>query len=187
MQNTPTIPVLDQSGIDVADTAIRHLVHASRFPVERLLAIVRDVATSQALGPEAAWRVSGAVGETAHGLIESRSGAPFTSEELARRLGVTSETVRNLLKRQRLIAYPARTGKGSRFPKWQFRAAGTKLEIEPWVEPLLEAYGHNGWGLLDFLTVPRDASQGLSYLALLQQGRDGVDRVVAAARRSNPN
>ncbi|MDX2187827.1 MAG: hypothetical protein SFV32_12900 [Opitutaceae bacterium] len=187
MQNTPVMSVLDQSGVEVADTAIRHLVQASRFPVDRLVAIVRDVAARQDLAPDTAWAIASAVGETAQPLIELRSGAPFTSEELAKGLGVTSETVRNLLKRQRVIAYPARTGKGSRFPKWQFKASGRKLEVEDWVEPLLKAYGHNGWGLLDFLTVPRDTEQGLSYLARLQQGPEGVAKVLAAAKRSNPD
>ncbi|MDX2187835.1 MAG: helix-turn-helix domain-containing protein [Opitutaceae bacterium] len=114
-------------------------------------------------------------------------GGSYSSEELARLLGVTSETVRNFLKRGRLIAHPALSGKGSRFPKWQFEPQGKFLAVVPWLEPLIAAYGHNGWGLVDLLTVPRDTAKGLSYLALLQQGEKGVQTVLAAAKRSNPS
>ncbi|WP_404420696.1 hypothetical protein [Nibricoccus sp. IMCC34717] len=179
--------VLDHAGIEVADTTIRHLVEASRFPMDRLVAIVRDVARRRVVATGEAWAIAGALGDAAHPLIEARSGPAFTSEELARLLGVTSETVRNFLKRERLIAYPALTGKGSRFPKWQFEPQGKSLAVLPWVEPLLASYGHNGWGVVDFLTVPREDAKGLSYLALLQQGEKGLQAVLSAAKRSNPN
>jgi hypothetical protein len=52
---------------------------------------------------------------------------------------------------------------------------------------VIAAYGHNGWGLLDFLTVPRENLQGLSYLSLTERGEDGIREVIEAAGRSNPD
>ena len=57
--------------------------------------------------------------------------------------------------------------------------------------PVIEAFGENGWAILDFLTVPRnglvaDAEfNGESLLQRLQAG--DIDLVIEAARRANPN
>ena len=61
--------------------------------------------------------------------------------------------------------------------------------LHEWVAPLLEAFGENGWGLLDFLTVPRHgfvADVKLDGESLLQRIQAGdVQFALEAARRSN--
>jgi hypothetical protein len=47
------------------------------------------------------------------------------------------------------------------------------------------AFGANGWGLIDFVTVPRTHLDGRSYLQFLQSDR--AREVIAAAKRANPD
>jgi hypothetical protein len=55
------------------------------------------------------------------------------------------------------------------------------------VKPLIDAYGDNGWGLVDFVTTPRQALRGATYLHRLLGGRGPeIAGVIAAARRTNP-
>ena len=186
MSTTAGFSTFDHSGIDIADTTIRHLVKTSNFPIERLVAIAIEAIASRP--PSASvWALSGVLGEQAKPLIEARSGSSYSTEEAAHHLKVSDETVRNQHRREELISYPAIRGKGHRFPRWQFMADGDRLSTLPWVKPLITAYGHNGWGLVDFLTVPRDTENGLNYLAKLQSGASGVDDVILAAKRSNPS
>ena len=128
-------------------------------------------------------------------LIEDRSGPAIGTEEAGRRLGVTAETVRTRIARNLLVGYAAPADRTKiRLPLWQFTSDG----VHPWVVPLLAAFGGNGWGLLDFVTVPRhledtaDANDKggagpaeSNYLHRLLTGH--VDEVIAAASRSNPD
>lgn len=170
------------AGLRVAEDTIRHLLRSVHLPVSRLVAIARE---ELAAAPEALaeWEIADLQGEAAKPLIEHRSGPALTTEALAARRRVSGETIRKMAGRGELIHYPALRGKGWRFPLWQFH--GT--ETAPWVGQVIQAYGHNGWGLVDFLTVPRENHNGHAYLTLLQTGEAGVRDVLAAARRSNPD
>lgn len=126
-------------------------------------------------------------GDKAKPLIENRSGPSFTSQELAARLKVTTQTVRDMEDRKELVAYTDFAANNRlRFPSWLV-TAGSRLQTRPWIKPLIEAYGSNGWGLLDFMTVPRTSLNGLSYLASTERGKDAIREVLEAAGRSNPD
>ncbi len=172
------------SAIEVATAGIRQLVETSRLPARRFLDIANEVVLREIGEPSTAWELSAMWGDLAKPQIEARSGEPYSTEEAAARLKVTGQTVRNKVERGELIAYPARAGKGLRFPRWQFVPGGM---VKPWVVAVIAAYGHNGWGLLDFLTVPREHLDGMSYLALTERGEDAIGNVVEAACRSNPD
>ena len=126
-------------------------------------------------------------GEAAKPMIEFRSGPAISSPEAAKRLGVSDETIRNRVKALKLIAYPESEKKLLRLPEWQFSTPNTP---HPWVIPLLEAFGLNGWAIVDFLTVPRTgpvADVRFEGETLLQKLRAGeTDLVLEAARRANP-
>ena len=173
--------------VQLAESAIRSLVRDSNFPPDLLIEIAREEQRDQWTA-ENAWAAASVEGDKAKPLIENRSGPSFTSEELAARLKVTTQTIRNMKERKELVAY---TGFGAhnplRFPSWQFVTAGSRLQTKQWIKPLLEAYGSNGWGLVDFMTVPRTPLNGLSYLASTERGEDGIRDVIDAAGRSNPD
>jgi hypothetical protein len=125
-------------------------------------------------------------GERAKPRIEDRSGPSWSTEEVAQRLGKTSETVRSYIAAGALIAYPSESGRTRwRLPTWQFDSEAARVRAHEWVTPLVAAYGQNGWGLVDFLTVPRDQLDGASYLRLLLGGQ--ARNVVAIAKRANPD
>lgn len=170
------------SGLSVAETTIRHLLRSVHMPISRLVAIAREELEAS---PESLveWDIADLQGEAAKPLIEHRSGPALTTDELAERRNVSDETIRKMAGRGELICYPALRGKGWRFPAWQF--AGKRGDIAPWVSELVKTYGHNGWGLIDFVTVPRE--NGVSYLTLLHSGDEGVREVLSAAERSNPD
>lgn len=161
--------------LDVAETMIRETVTRSQFPFARLVRIARDFAGTE---PEAVWDLAALEGEEMKPLIEARSGASLGEAEVAARLQVTAQSVRTQVAAGELITFE--NGRGGRFPVWQFGRRG----VHPWVRPLLDAYGHSGWGLLDFLTVPREPLGGETYLTLLRTG--DTEPVLAAARRANP-
>ena len=122
-------------------------------------------------------------------LIEDRSGPSVGTEEAGARLGVTAETVRTRIARNLLVGYAAPADRTKiRLPLWQFTSDG----VHPWLAPLLAAFGSNGWGLLDFVTVPRQLGDATgagpaesNYLHRLLSGR--AEEVIAAAARSNPD
>lgn len=172
------------SAVDVAAAGIRQLIETSHFPAKHLLDIAKELVLKEISEPSTAWELSVVRGDLAKPLVEARSGQPYTTEEAAERLQMTGQTVRNRVEKGELIAYPARSGKGFRLPRWQFTSDGA---IKPWVPPLLAAYGHNGWGLVDFLTVPRDHLDGMNYLTLTERGADGIRDLLEAASRSNPD
>jgi hypothetical protein len=130
-----------------------------------------------------AWGQSAREGDNAKPVIEARSGASLSIQEAADGLNQPEQEILSFIQNRRLIAYPA-IGDGSlRLPLWQFSGTG----IHPWVAELTHAYGHSGWGLLDFLTVPRiDQADTASYLDLLRSNPDTFFPVVkAAAARTN--
>lgn len=127
-------------------------------------------------------------GEVAKPLIESRSGPSISSAQASVRIGVSDETIRNMVKAGRLIGYSYRDESKVRLrlPEWQFLGP---TAVCPWVEPLIKAYGGNGWALIDFLTVPRRGTiadslfSGESLLQRLQSG--DIQTVLKAAQRAN--
>lgn len=174
--------------LELVDDLIRNAVRTAHYPASRLLDIARDaIATEQSA--EAAWQLAELEGDQAKPLIEKRSGPPLSSKEVGDLLNVSDETVRARWRQNGLIGYEALRGKGLRFPMWQFeegvRQRFTKARlVHSWVPGLIEAYGHNGWGLVDFLTVPRSDHNGMSYHALLRT-EGGPAQVIEAARRAN--
>jgi len=140
------------SAIDVAEVGIRQLAQASRFPARRFLDIAKELVRRDIEEPSTAWELSAMWGDLAKPQIEGRSGEPYTTEDAAGRLKVTGQTVRNMVERGELIAYPARSGNGLRLPRWQFILEG---RVKPSVATVISTYGHNGWGLpLAATTVP---------------------------------
>ncbi len=58
--------------------------------------------------------------------------------------------------------------------------------MRQWVIALLKAFGANGWGLVDFVTVARAPLDGRNYLALLESGEPAqIAQVLAAAQRTD--
>lgn len=179
MTNAHT-PVSQPTARGVAEAVIRSLVASANLPVEILLAIAREVLQER---PEAAgsWELAALEGDAAKPIIEARSGHALTTDEVAKRLQVSTQTVRNMVDRLDVISYPVVQGRGWSYPLWQFAPRG----LHDWVKPLLHAYGNNGWGLIDFLTVPRTSLDGDTYLSQLKAG--DIEPVLAAARRTNPD
>jgi excisionase family DNA binding protein len=151
------------------------------LPVSRLLALVREKVATDAT-PEQVWEHAELTGETTKPLIATRSGTALTTEQAAERLQVTEQTVRNRIRHGELVFHPSLRGRGWLLPHWQF-IGEAPAAVASWVKPLLEAYGQNGWGLVDFLTVPRTDRHGANYLSLLLAGESGP--VLAVARASN--
>lgn len=121
-------------------------------------------------------------GERAKPLIERRSGAALSTDEAGRLLGKSAETVRTWIAQDKLVGYHAAGDRTRiRLPLWQFRA---DQRVHEWVQPLVAAFGSNGWAVLEFVTAPRVELGGVSYLNWLLNGRDAD--VIAAARRTNP-
>ncbi len=153
-------------------------------PLADALAVVSE-AVQEANDAAAMLQVAALEGEQAKPLIESRSGASYGTEEAGEHLGKTAETVRSWIEQGRVVAYRA-VGDRTRIrvPVWQFAAEGG---IHAWVAPLVQAFGANGWGLVDFVTVPRTSRGGAPYLHALLGGRPSeIAEVLDAARRTNP-
>jgi hypothetical protein len=130
---------------------------------------------------KSSWEKATHDGEKAKPRIEARSGSAIPAEEVRVRLAKPNCSVGALF--EELICYPSVDDQETRFPLWQFSADG----VHQWVPQLLGAYGHNGWGLIDFLTVPRLTNNGRSYLQLLLEDDKATPLVLDAARRSNPD
>jgi hypothetical protein len=122
-------------------------------------------------------------GERAKPGIERASGLSLSTEEAADMLGRTAETIRSYITNKQLVGYRAAADRTKiRLPQWQFAENG----LHDWVPRLIEAFGDNGWSLLDFVTVARtNIEGGHSYLDLLRAGN--VEEVIAAAARANPD
>lgn len=122
-------------------------------------------------------------GERTKPRIERASGLSLSTEEAAEMLGKTAETVRSYINNKQLVGYRAAADQTKiRLPRWQFNEKG----LHDWVPRLIEAFGDNGWSLLDFVTVARTNIEGeQSYLDLLRAGN--VEEVIAAAGRANPD
>jgi hypothetical protein len=127
-------------------------------------------------------------GDLAKPFIEARSGHAISSSAAAERLKVSDETIRTRIKKNKLIGYYA-TGENRklRLPEWQFSGPKT---IHVWVQPLIEAFGGNGWALIDFVTIPRTgmvADTEFKEESLLQRIQAGdIDVAITAAQRANP-
>jgi hypothetical protein len=117
--------------------------------------------------------------------IERVSGPPLSTEEAAKRLAVSAETIRTRIAKNGLVGYRAVFDSTKIcLPPWQFDPKSGA--IHSWVAELLRAFGGNGWGILDFVTVARESLGGANYLSLLERGKpDDVATVLAAARRTN--
>lgn len=135
--------------------------------------------------PDAMLAVATIRGKRTKPRIEERSGPSEGTEETGKRLGKSSETIRGWIERGKLVAYRTEADQTRiRLPLWQFDEGG----VRGWVRPLIEAYGDNGWGLVDFVTVPRPELAGVPYLHRLLAGRDAdIATVIAAAKRTNPD
>jgi hypothetical protein len=116
--------------------------------------------------------------------IEGLCGLCLSTRETAKKLGVSRRTVLNRYHRDELLSFPALFGKNwRRFPLWQFIEAGGGVSTLLWVQPLVAAFGQNGWRLIEFLIAPRPP--GLSYLSkLIDGGGVDVEEVIAAAKQS---
>lgn len=154
---------------------------------ERIVSLVWQAIQERDAEDPAVWQIATLRGELAKPLIEARSGPSLSIKEVAALLSVSIARARDLVRRRRLIVYPALDGPRSCFPIWQFTAAIAPAKIHAWVAPLLAAYGPNGWGLVDFLTVPRVADSGRNYLHKVLWESRGVSEVISAARRCNPD
>ena len=123
-------------------------------------------------------------GESSKPRIEKACGRSLSTEEAGMVLDRSSETVRSYVRNGRLVGYAAANdGTKIRLPEWQFHGSGAHA----WVPELIQAFGENGWPLLDFLTVER-GHLDKSYLDLLRTGElEDVMAVIAAARRSTPD
>lgn len=125
-------------------------------------------------------------GDLAKPRIEERSGFSWSTEEVGKKLRKDAETIRNYIDHGKLVGYRAASDRTRwRLPMWQFRVEDNGYAVHDWVSDLVAALGANGWGVLDFVTVPRTHLAGSNYLHLLQNGR--ADEVVAAAKRSTPD
>jgi hypothetical protein len=123
-------------------------------------------------------------GESAKPLIEERSGPSMSITDVAWFLDVSEHAVYELLVQRELIAYPSLHDGRSRFPSWQF--SESLREAWPWVPTVICAYGGNGWGLIDFFTVPR-LPDGFSYINGLYCGKITVAEIISAAGRVAPS
>ena len=177
---------LDTAVIEFTESTIRQMVRSARFPADRLLKITREILGDE-IDASIEWQMAMIRGEQSKPLIEARSGPAATTEDVAALLDCSDQHVRNLFQRGELIAYPALRGRGLRFPRWQLAGQGKSLSPKSWVAPLTAAFKGNGWGLVDFLTVPREPLGGLSYLASVEGGHEAIEAMLQAARQSNPD
>lgn len=176
--------VAPPSAIQFAEEIILAAARTARLPARNLIAIVGEYLKENP-DPWAQWELAALEGDTVKPVIETRSGLSLSTGEAAEMLKRTTQTICNMVERNELIAYPEIHGRGWRFPRWQF-AHGT---VHEWVAPIIAAYGHNGWGLLDFLTVPRVVNgESFTYLERLKSpDPEAIDEARAAASRSNPD
>ena len=172
----------DKSHGDLHDNLIDSVLDV--VPVQNVLdAVVRHV--RKANDADQMLSAISLRGERAKPSIQLRSGPAWSTEEVARRLEKTAQTVRNDIAAHKLIGYRAlNDGTRLELPVWQFQHDRRATTVHPWVPELLQAFGTNGWALIDFVTVPRTHLSGGHYLASLLGGQ--VAEVIAAAKRANP-
>ena len=129
------------------------------------------------------WARALAGGEAAKPQIEARSGPAYTGTEVARLLNCPERDVRSMAEANKLIAYPTADGRRL-YPTWQFSCTS----VRSWVSDLIDKYGGNGWGLIDFLTVPRQRPGETNSSCHLERLAAGyTTEVLEAAARSNPD
>lgn len=99
----------------------------------------------------------------------------ITTEEAAQLAGTTRVTINAWIRNGRCLGL-SHLRRGYKLPKWQFEPA-----LWAAIEPLSAQLGSvDGWSLLGFLESPRQALDGLTPRAALEQGI-GLDHVLAVA------
>lgn len=170
-----------EPGQTAGEALLQRALHDSDLLVGEIVKSVQVYQKSK-VGPEVEWQTAKLRGEAAKPLIESNSGQSLSAEEVARKLRRSSAQVHEMLQRGELIAYPTIQTSELRFPEWQFVADS----LHPWVTQLVNGYGYNGWGLLNFVTCPRVVDgDAFTHLEKLRNG--DVDEVLVSARRTNPD
>jgi hypothetical protein len=150
-------------------------------PVSDAIEVLQEMVEKSA-STNAAIGLAGIRGTMAMPAIAAASGPAISTAVAGERLRRSSETVRNMIDRGELIAYrPPEDQTKILLPLWQFTRGGA----QPWVSDLIEAYGANGWSLINFIVAPRTNLNGATYLHLLQNGASAD--VVKAAQRTNPD
>lgn len=160
---------------------VRFIVKETHIPPQRMLAIAWEMIRDET-DAELAWSASLIEGELAKRRIERLSGEFCCVKGAGEMLGVSTDRIRGMINQGDLIAYRAVHGDEWRLPLWQFSTRAGRTDVYPWVRMIIQAYGGNGWGLLDFLCVPR---VGGSHLSRLQSAPPEIDAVLAAARRTD--
>ncbi len=97
------------------------------------------------------------------------AGESLSSEEAARRLGATRQTVNDKKKRGELLAFKLPVGRGDRFPMWQFDGK----HVRQWVPKVIEHLG-NGFEALSFLLARRQSLNGQRFLDLALSGDEAA-------------
>ena len=99
----------------------------------------------------------------------------ITTEEAAHLAGTTRVTINAWIKNGRCLGV-THLRRGFKLPKWQFEPA-----LWSAIAPISAQLGTtDGWGVLGFLESPRQALDGLTPRAALEQGT-ALDRVLALA------
>jgi hypothetical protein len=110
------------------------------------------------------------------GMLLRRAGGALSAEKVARRLGITRESVDERRRIGTLLA--VREGEDWRYPACQFREG----EVVPGLPEVVRGLADAGpWATLDFLLAPDTVLAGWTPLQALRAGdRDAVLRLVRA-------
>lgn len=107
-------------------------------------------------------------------------GQTWTSEEVASRLGISRQAVHLRQHEGKLLAFSAPSGRGHRYPVWQFRGR----TVRSWIPKVIEQLG-NGFSAMHFLLVERKSLNSRRYLDLALSGDEEViAKMLAAGRRA---
>jgi len=99
----------------------------------------------------------------------------LTADALAKRLGVSRETISTRLQKHELLGLDG--GKyGYRFPEWQIDENGNAFEAIP---RLFKLFGPSPWGVYRFLIQRHNVLNGATAKGVLRRGQ--VERVLGAA------
>jgi hypothetical protein len=111
--------------------------------------------------------------------LRSAEGGALSSDNFAKMLGISNETVRSYQKSNRLIAW-RKDRKNLRFPAWQIHNGS----ILAGLEEVLECAKRKDWSpeeVISFFLTPCDVLKGQRPLDLLRRGE--VEPVLRAARQ----
>jgi hypothetical protein len=153
---------------------IKHVTYAVRKPATRPLPPKID--------PFPPYTMADFDADDSQARIERICGVCLSTSETANRLGVTKNAAANLYYYDALISFPSlKETDQRRFPVWQFKMTDGPNAAQPWVQPLIAAFGQNGWALVEFLTKPR--RPGRTYVDILINGADADRKQVIAAAK----